>query len=195
MKGMPSGYNKDLQEDKEAVFDAEATLAGSLEVGCDLWSKASRWTPTARAGRRHGLLLATDVADYLVAAGCRSAARTSWSARMMRQAAAEGRDFESLSLGRVARVQRPVRGRRRRSRDGAGLGRGASVRRNRPHPAAVAAALGGAAARGSARMRAELSRVVAPRNAALLDFPSTFPPASSRSSFGRVDAAAPASAW
>ena len=28
MKGLPSGYNKDLQEDKEAVFDAEATLAG-----------------------------------------------------------------------------------------------------------------------------------------------------------------------
>ena len=26
MKGLPSGYNKDLQEDKEAVFDAEATL-------------------------------------------------------------------------------------------------------------------------------------------------------------------------
>ena len=32
MKGLPSGYNKDLQEDKEAVFDAEATLAGSLEA-------------------------------------------------------------------------------------------------------------------------------------------------------------------
>src|SRR5439155_25267341 len=30
MKGLPSGYNKDLQEDKQAVFDAEDTLAGSL---------------------------------------------------------------------------------------------------------------------------------------------------------------------
>ena len=30
MKGLPSGYNKDLQEDKEAVFDAEATLSTSL---------------------------------------------------------------------------------------------------------------------------------------------------------------------
>ena len=30
MKGLPSGYNKDLQEDKEAVFDAEDTLLGSL---------------------------------------------------------------------------------------------------------------------------------------------------------------------
>src|SRR5207249_2465183 len=32
MKGLPSGYNKDLQEDKEAVFDAEDTLAGSLSA-------------------------------------------------------------------------------------------------------------------------------------------------------------------
>ena len=32
MKGMPSGYNKDLQEDKHAVFDAEDTLAGCLAV-------------------------------------------------------------------------------------------------------------------------------------------------------------------
>ena len=31
MKGLPTGYNKDLQEDKEAVFDAEDTLAGCLE--------------------------------------------------------------------------------------------------------------------------------------------------------------------
>ena len=32
MKGLPSGYNKDLQEDKEAVFDAEATLSASLRA-------------------------------------------------------------------------------------------------------------------------------------------------------------------
>ena len=32
MKGLPSGYNKDLQEDKEAVFDAEVTTLGSLQA-------------------------------------------------------------------------------------------------------------------------------------------------------------------
>src|SRR5512138_2476829 len=32
LKGMPSGYNKDLQEDKQAVFDAEETVASSLAV-------------------------------------------------------------------------------------------------------------------------------------------------------------------
>ena len=48
MKGLPSGYNKDLQEDKEAVFDADATLAGSLEAtgvvieGPDAESRAGR---------------------------------------------------------------------------------------------------------------------------------------------------------
>ena len=33
MKGLPSGYNKDLQEDKEAVFDAEDTLIGIADLG------------------------------------------------------------------------------------------------------------------------------------------------------------------
>src|SRR5205823_1573624 len=32
IRGLPSGYNKDLQEDKEAIFDAEDTLAGSLSA-------------------------------------------------------------------------------------------------------------------------------------------------------------------
>src|SRR4029077_17138264 len=68
MKGIPSGYNKDLQEDKHAVFDAEDTLAGCLAVveagvvGLTLNRE--------RAGRAaSGLLLATDVADYLVGKG------------------------------------------------------------------------------------------------------------------------------
>ena len=68
MKGLPSGYNKDLQEDKEAVFDAEATLAGSLEAVAIVVDGLTRQHGTCRAGGG-GLLLATDVADYLVGEG------------------------------------------------------------------------------------------------------------------------------
>src|SRR3954468_16589357 len=68
LKGLPSGYNKDLQEDKEAVFGAEDTLAGCLAVVSavvdGLTLNADR---TAAAAS--GLLLATDVADYLVGKG------------------------------------------------------------------------------------------------------------------------------
>ena len=69
MKGLPTGYNKDLQEDKEPVFDCEDTLQCIARRG----SRRDR-APDAAAGahpssRRPGLLLATDVADYLVARG------------------------------------------------------------------------------------------------------------------------------
>ena len=65
MKGLPTGYNKDLQEDKEPVFDSEDTLACLLEA-----ARAGGRAPDAAAERTRlaasGLLLATDVADYLV---------------------------------------------------------------------------------------------------------------------------------
>jgi argininosuccinate lyase len=68
LKGLPSGYNKDLQEDKHAVFDAEETAAGCLAVVgpvvCGLALNRQRAEEAAS-----GLLLATDVADYLVARG------------------------------------------------------------------------------------------------------------------------------
>ena len=68
MKGLPSGYNKDLQEDKEAVFDAEDTVLGSLISAAAVVETLTlkRATTTAAAG---GFMLATDVADYLVGRG------------------------------------------------------------------------------------------------------------------------------
>src|SRR6185369_8010735 len=64
MKGLPGGYNKDLQEDKEAVFDAERTLAVSMTAAHAVISRLT--LDAAKAGRAaSGLLLATDVADYL----------------------------------------------------------------------------------------------------------------------------------
>ncbi len=96
MKGLPSGYNKDLQEDKEAVFDADATLATSLEsVGVvveGLTVNAQRSGPAAS-----GLLLATDVADYLVARGLPFRSAHELVGAMTRRLLAEKRSFEDLS--------------------------------------------------------------------------------------------------
>jgi argininosuccinate lyase len=97
MKGIPSGYNKDLQEDKEAVFDAEATLGGSLESAAVVVEGLS--VDTERAGRAAaGLLLATDAADYLVTRGMPFRRAHELVGLMTRRLLAEGRDFESLSL-------------------------------------------------------------------------------------------------
>jgi argininosuccinate lyase len=97
MKGLPSGYNKDLQEDKEAVFDADATTAGSLEAVAIVVEGLRVNTPQAERAAA-GLLLATDVADYLVGKGVPFRRSHELVGAMTRRLLAEGRDFESLPL-------------------------------------------------------------------------------------------------
>ena len=96
MKGLPSGYNKDLQEDKEAVFDAEATLGVSLVAA---HAVVSRLTLDAERSARaaSGLLLATDVADYLVSRGLPFRRAHEVVGGMVRRLLAEGRDFSTLT--------------------------------------------------------------------------------------------------
>jgi argininosuccinate lyase len=97
MKGLPTGYNKDLQEDKEPVFDAEDTLGVSLNAArAVLQYLALRPDRTRTAAS--GLLLATDVADYLVARGVPFRQAHEIVGGMVRQLLAAGRDFGALSL-------------------------------------------------------------------------------------------------
>ncbi|CAG8670472.1 7335_t:CDS:2 [Dentiscutata heterogama] len=64
-KGIPSTYNKDLQEDKEPLFDAVETLAGSLQITTGIHPENMKKNLSID-------MLATDVADYLVRKGvCR----------------------------------------------------------------------------------------------------------------------------
>ena len=97
MKGLPSGYNKDLQEDKEAVFDADQTMTGSLDaVSIVVEGLTVRTERAERAAA--GLLLATDVADYLVGKGLPFRRAHELVGAMTRRLLAENRDFESLPL-------------------------------------------------------------------------------------------------
>ena len=97
IKGLPTGYNKDLQEDKEGVFDAEDTLAGSLAIVRSVVSgiTLNRERTTAAAS---GLLLATDVADYLVGRGVPFRRAHEIVGALVRKLVAERRDFASLSM-------------------------------------------------------------------------------------------------
>ena len=110
MKGLPGGYNRDLQEDKEAVFDAEDTLAASLDACAAVVAGLTLNAARAEAAAS-GLLLATDVADYLVARGVPFRDAHAIVGAIVRKLVAEGRDFASLTPGRVAGVQRPHSGR------------------------------------------------------------------------------------
>jgi argininosuccinate lyase len=96
MKGLPTGYNKDLQEDKEGVFDAEHTLAVSLDACTAVVAKLT--LNPARTGKAaSGLLLATDAADYLVRQGLPFRSAHEVVGRMVRELLAAGRDFDDLT--------------------------------------------------------------------------------------------------
>jgi len=97
MKGLPTGYNKDLQEDKEAVFDTESTLSVSLRA---VHAVLSRLTVNAERSERaaSGLLLATDVADYLTTRGMPFRRAHEVVGAMVRNLLKEGRDFSDLTM-------------------------------------------------------------------------------------------------
>ncbi|MCX6545401.1 MAG: argininosuccinate lyase [Acidobacteria bacterium] len=96
MKGLPSGYNRDLQEDKEAAFEVETTLASSLDVAAAVMAGLRLNAARAEAAAA-GLLLATDVAEHLVAAGVPFRQAHAVVGAIVRQLAAEGRDFSELT--------------------------------------------------------------------------------------------------
>ncbi|MEO8679532.1 MAG: argininosuccinate lyase [Vicinamibacterales bacterium] len=97
MKGLPTGYNKDLQEDKEPLFDSEDTLAVSLDATAAVIGNLG--LNRERTGRAaSGLLLATDVADYLVARGMPFRQAHEVVGAMVRRLLGEKRDFEDLSI-------------------------------------------------------------------------------------------------
>lgn len=70
MKGLPLAYNKDLQEDKEALFDAVRTVRASLEAMTILFAEGLEFrTPRLAQAVAEDFSNATDVADYLATKG------------------------------------------------------------------------------------------------------------------------------
>ena len=69
MKGLPLAYNKDMQEDKEATFDALDTVLACLDLFTRMFVTLKFRTDRMRAGALKGFANATDAADYLVKKG------------------------------------------------------------------------------------------------------------------------------
>ena len=69
MKGLPLAYNKDMQEDKEPIFDAVDTVKLCLPVFCDMIATMKIKKEQMLAGAKGGFTNATDLADYLVKKG------------------------------------------------------------------------------------------------------------------------------
>ena len=69
LKGLPLAYNKDMQEDKEAVFGAIDTVKQCLEVFTPMFSTMTLRRDNMRKAASRGFINATDCADYLTKKG------------------------------------------------------------------------------------------------------------------------------
>ena len=69
LKGLPLAYNKDMQEDKESVFDAVDTVKMCLQVFTGMIATMKANTANMKRAAQTGFINATDLADYLVKKG------------------------------------------------------------------------------------------------------------------------------
>ena len=69
MKGLPLAYNKDMQEDKESIFDAVDTVKMCLQVFAPMIATMKANTANMKLAAQKGFINATDLADYLVKKG------------------------------------------------------------------------------------------------------------------------------
>ncbi|MGI6240102.1 MAG: argininosuccinate lyase [Christensenellales bacterium] len=98
MKGLPLSYNKDIQEDKEAVFDALDTALICLETLAPMLESATFHPENMRAAAAQGFINATDCADYLVKKGVAFRDAYHVTGILVKQCADAGQTLETLPL-------------------------------------------------------------------------------------------------
>ena len=98
VKGLPLAYNRDLQEDKEPLFDAADTLLGSLEMMSGMIQTLEFNGERMRAAVESGFLLATELADYLAAKGVPFREAHGIVNSLVESALAEGKQLRDLTL-------------------------------------------------------------------------------------------------
>jgi argininosuccinate lyase len=101
LKGLPLAYNKDMQEDKEPVFDAVDTYAGSLEAIAGMLSTLHVNAERMRAGALGGFMAATDLADHLAARGVPFREAHEVVGRLVLACEREGRTLQDLTLAEL----------------------------------------------------------------------------------------------
>lgn len=93
LKGLPLAYNKDMQEDKEAVFDAFDTTAASLKVSATVIRNISVTQPSLG-----GCMNATELADYLVRKGVAFREAHEIVGKIVTRAIELGKELDGLSV-------------------------------------------------------------------------------------------------
>ncbi len=98
MKGLPLAYNKDLQEDKEPLFDAIDTVKDTLRAFIEMTDGIEPNHTEMRKAACAGYPTATDFADYLVRKGIPFRTAHDIVGRVVRRASEEGKDLAEMSL-------------------------------------------------------------------------------------------------
>lgn len=101
MKGLPLAYNKDMQEDKEAVFDALDTVKMCLPVFTKMLSTMRVNKERMNEGAKGGFTNATDIADYLVKKGVPFRSSHEIVGKMVARAVETKRDLDEFTLSEM----------------------------------------------------------------------------------------------
>ena len=98
LKGLPLAYNKDMQEDKESVFDAVDTVHKCLKVMTPMLATMTVRADNMKKAAQGGFINATDLADYLVKRGMPFRTAYKISGQIVARCIAEGKVLETLPL-------------------------------------------------------------------------------------------------
>jgi argininosuccinate lyase len=108
MKALPLTYNRDMQEDKEPLFNAVDTLKECLEVLIQMLPKVKFNTQRMEETAPEGFSLATDLAEYLVRKGVPFRESHETVGRIVRYAMDKGVELERLSLDELQRFSSKI---------------------------------------------------------------------------------------
>ena len=98
MKGLPLAYNKDMQEDKEAIFDALDNVKLCIDVFKDMFDTMTVRVQNLRQAAARGFINATDCADYLVKNGLPFRDAYKITGRIIAYCIDNGKTLETLTI-------------------------------------------------------------------------------------------------
>ena len=102
LKGLPLAYNKDMQEDKEAVFDAFDTTSASLRVTATVLRNIGIDKKRAATAASSGYMNATELADYLVRKGMPFREAHEVVGKIVMRAIEAGKELEQMELSQFS---------------------------------------------------------------------------------------------
>ncbi|MBI4463716.1 MAG: argininosuccinate lyase [Acidobacteria bacterium] len=103
LKGLPMTYNRDLQEDKEPVFDAAEQLEGALRLATEVVASAAPQPDAMKKASGEGWLCATDLAEFLASKGVAFRQAHEIVGRLVLDSVRAGREAQDCSLDDLRR--------------------------------------------------------------------------------------------